>query len=198
MSQPYAPPSAPIQAQQAATHPHGHAAPQTHPGPHVFPVQPGVAAHVAAPQPSQGMPSQVKIAFVLTGVAMLAPTIVYFAEAGASAAKTAWIPTLLFVAVLYGMAKRHPLAWQWARSLGMVLGVLAGFAALLMFRDGHPGFGALTLLTASSLATVATMLSTSAARQFFGLLCPRCGTHHTKSANLGYTKSKCELCKVQW
>lgn len=113
----------------------------------------------------------------------------------------------ILVLVIAGLARGHPLAWQW----GMILPLLAalfqimGLLALLSGPASVRG-GPLTVvgaliaflvLIAGNLA-IPILLAHRTSRLFFGLQCPSCGGMRVKAASFLFNKLACRTCSSSW
>lgn len=132
-------------------------------------------------------------------------------------------PLAIGLLVLFGLLRKKPLARQWGRIMGLLLGVLA----TLFLAAGSVGFfyffysgdfgqanagpsgdqfflliGLIGLLVyalpAGLLWAIFFALGYPGAKQWFGLVCPECHSRRTKAANFWYSRVRCKDCGAQW
>ena len=148
------------------------------------------------------MPPSVKVATAAIGVC-LALAVVRGAltsiEAGAGAAGilNAGVGVALGGLIMVGLFKRHRLAWQWGRLVGVLL-VLE--MAVLWATGAVPsrsiGDVALRGFNAGALLLAVIALSFPSAKRFFRLVCPQCGKISGKAADFFFTRATCKACRL--
>lgn len=130
---------------------------------------------------------------------------------------------LVGLLIIYGLAKGHRLAYQWGRILVLISAVLytiggifgaIGVVALLnnpelLTAEGMPpnaivtpsalilGF-AMLAATVIAMWTIFFSLGRPSARQYFRLICPRCGHKKVRAADFLFNKAKCKKCSAMW
>lgn len=105
--------------------------------------------------------------------------------------------------VLWGLLRRHRLAWQWGR-------VLALFSALMNTAVLFLDFMVEDIVIASGwlfwvfvfqvvcLYSVFFALGKSTALEYFNLLCPLCQKATKRAANFWFTRARCKACDHVW
>lgn len=128
---------------------------------------------------------------------------------------------LVILALLHGIRNKRRWAWQWGRlasGFQIFSYISSGFFALLALAThtqpigrqlngsvpASPSEGVLLLtLLVSPLGLMAAWplfnaLGTQDSRRHFGLLCPKCGSQKSKSADFLFRKVHCMACEHSW
>lgn len=116
------------------------------------------------------------------------------------------VPLTLSGLVLVGLATGHRLAWQWGRVLvplgaGLLLlaSVCAG-AGSAAKNDAALGgiIAAVNLAMSLFLFSIFFALGRPAARNYFQLICPRCGASTSKAGDFWFNVAVCPMCQLRW
>jgi hypothetical protein len=102
------------------------------------------------------------------------------------------------VIILVGMIKRHRLAWQWGRILGLIGAILLTSIVISAIRMGLGTAAIICGSQAILLYIVFFMLGTIGAKEYFRLVCPTCNQVTTKGADFFFSKAKCKACNIEW
>ena len=114
-----------------------------------------------------------------------------------------FIPTVLVVLGLVGIATGYRLAWQWARMLGLLGAVL--FLLFTFVLIPQIGIKPLALFACIVSAVQALLLfvmyfalGTIGAREHFNVLCSDCGKTKVKGGDFLFSKVICCKCNKEW
>jgi hypothetical protein len=115
------------------------------------------------------------------------------------------LPSTLFTvavgwAILSGYWNGHRLAWQWGRLLTLFYAVvLAGVIVPKVVAAGTLSPNLVQPVVASLvLIAVGLSLGSRAARTYFSLYCPNCGSGKVKAADFEFHEAKCKQCGRIW
>lgn len=116
------------------------------------------------------------------------------------------IPLILCVLVLVGVVSGHRLAWQWGRvlvPLGAVLLLLSSVCAgASLGGRNDPTLGAIVFVVNLTMAfflfSIFFALGRPAARNYFELICPRCGTSTSQAGDFFFNVAVCPKCNLRW
>lgn len=195
--------------------------------PYVAPVDAELSGKPVYRPPDQvSMPLTVVIALVCVSIVAAINGLNFFGQLRMG--RVEWFaPSALTVSVLVllGMISRHRLAFQWGRVLGVLGAILTTFLALiggftaysLLVRGMNarqfqvpPGidpdqFGMIMMIGAIVLAVMAVLqwtlfaaLGFYSAREYFGLICPRCSADEASANDFVFTQAKCGRCQNVW
>jgi hypothetical protein len=106
----------------------------------------------------------------------------------------------LAVLVLAAIAFRVRLGWQFGRITSAIAAVLL-FVALLS--RGLAGTADVSLFLSAVIPMalhlgIIAALERSSARGWFGLMCPRCGSHRGAAADVVFRAVRCKDCGARW
>jgi hypothetical protein len=115
------------------------------------------------------------------------------------------LPSTLFTlavgwAIISGYWNGHRLAWQWGRLLTLIsVFVLAGVIVPKVVAAGTLTPDLIQPVVASLVVIVAgLLLGGKAARTYFRLYCPNCGSGKVKAADFEFHQAKCKQCGRIW
>ena len=148
------------------------------------------------------MPTSVKIA---VAVAALLAIDNFVATAGAFSAQGRLpilpvIRLLITVVIVGALVNKSRLAWQWGR----VVGTLSAIWSLFILYFLVSGNDATTLqivslsLSAALGLAMAFALEGTAARNYFGLICPQCASDKMQAADFWFQTAKCRKCNAKF
>jgi hypothetical protein len=115
------------------------------------------------------------------------------------------LPSMLFSlaigwAILSGYWNGHRLAWQWGRLLTLFYTI--AFVGLIVPEVVAAGTLTTDLIrpVVASLVLIAAglLLGSRAARNYFRLYCPNCGSGKVKAADFEFHQAKCKQCGQVW
>jgi uncharacterized membrane protein len=146
----------------------------------------------------KGIPQSVILALVSFVVFVLAMSAIRISWYGAQPAQL--VPSWIIPGLIaYGLVRRHRLAWQWVRLLGLFVAVvetIAGVAAIVRFGVTERWFVLLALAIPPFVIGIA--LGRPSAREWFLLTCPACGTERPRPADFLFQKAQCRACQNVW
>jgi len=110
-----------------------------------------------------------------------------------------WQLTLSLL-VLTGLALRVRLLWQFTRLISAMAIVLSLFGIVVRLVGGTLGLGGLigTLVLVGLHLGIIAALERPSARDWFGLTCPKCGSHRGNSADFLFRSVRCKDCNKKW
>lgn len=156
--------------------------------------------------PSRGMPPPVKgaigIAAAFLGMQVLHGAI--SAARGEVWPIQALFSTGVAALILYGLVRKHRLAWQWGRVLGIFLGILLLLVTTVtVFTAEQIGGTGIALLAmgfvmAFGLLAMSQLLGRRESREYYRLVCPQCGSTSVKAADFFFNKAVCPECRLTW
>jgi len=169
---------------------------------------PGITPGTVPPRADINMPPSVAIAVTLVGIVVAMNVLALMIETIPRNLLGAGASVLGFI----GLLSRHKLAWQWGRILVPLSALFSGLAGLILLTQFYAGTPALrsnqgvglapavALLVISALMSIVFFaLGTDAAREFFRLVCPRCGQRRSSTAaDFLFNSARCKSCGYIW
>lgn len=145
-----------------------------------------------------GIPASVRVSLVALAVYVLAVWVIQVAWHGA--AVTRLLPSLILPGLIaYGIVRRHRLAWQWGRLVGLGVALLQVFLSVLTIaRFGAPAKALPLLGLSAPLLAIGVALGRPSAREWFGMACPVCGAQRSRPVDLFYNRARCKACQYVW
>jgi hypothetical protein len=109
-------------------------------------------------------------------------------------------PNIVGGLLVAGMVTGHRLAWQLGRVLTPVAAIwmLLVSLAALPAREGDIRNSTVALISAAILLSIFLALGRRAAKVYFQLLCPRCGTFTNKPGDFFFNTAYCTNCNLRW
>lgn len=163
------------------------------------------------------MPGSVVVAVVFLGIAELVGLIgaIVQASSGGSRGLIQLIVTVVIgTCVLIGAIRGRRLAWQYGRvilGIGAFFYTVGGlFAVLAVGATAATGavsgaaaaglgfFAFVMVFMAVTLWVVVFSLGTADSREYFGLVCPNCGSNRAGAADFWFRTCRCSKCRHTW
>ena len=150
-----------------------------------------------------GRPASIRLAVLALAFAIAVQVVLMVRMAGE--ASVTWAQSLFAAAVfgmlLWGIAGGDRLAWLWGRYLTLLLAVIQLAGAVAIARAGPAAWRVLALVVGgivAPLAITSAALGRRSAFEFFGLVCPECGTTARRGVDFLFRAARCPRCGHLW
>jgi hypothetical protein len=105
--------------------------------------------------------------------------------------------------VLWGLLRRHRLAWQWGRVLSLFSAIVTTLAMVVDLLVDEIAIASgwlywLLVFQVVCLYLTFVALGRSSAFEHFDLICPECSKPTKKAANFWFTRARCRACGHTW
>jgi hypothetical protein len=153
------------------------------------------------PEPAmrRPMPPSVMFALAVSSVSVVKQVISGFKD-GLDGLPSTLFSMAVGWAILSGYWNGHRLAWQWGRLLTLLYAIV--FVGVIVPKVVAAGTLTPDLIqpVVASLVLIAAglLLGSKAARNYFRLYCPNCGSGKVKAADFEFHQAKCKRCGRVW